>query len=446
MILKVFLFSKIYGAYQQYTADHYSATYLKQVFDNCSASDQIVIHRNGNLIYYAYAHKSSKSELCGICVVCGEICLNLQWLYEYFQSVLEASASKGVLFRYDEHGQIRRNVDKFSSEAAEVDNLFREIRENLNNRQSYWEDLPPEDFSIPLESKISFAFNEDSKDNITDAIRHYHNVVVTMDNTYPSSFASTVIRLNSENNQLQKDKDGLENKIRFLSKQKKQYRWVAILSIAVIASLVGLYFLNDNLSGIISNKDNVISKLESTVAYKKSQIELLHDTLSNKINEIKQKDAQIKNLNSNLDSVKDSLQKSESKLSELKGKFPINITDIEIGNTYSDGTIETDYGSSIYSSQSMYLKPKITYTGINPGRSIDLKIKWYMPDGSLSTGDSSPSGYSQQRSLYVNAGSNNIETLKGWGNSTKGNWEKGTYRIEIWYDNVCLKSQTFRIY
>ena len=94
----------------------------------------------------------------------------------------------------------------------------------------------------------------------------------------------------------------------------------------------------------------------------------------------------------------------------------------------------------------MYLKPKITYTGINPGRSIDLKIKWYMPDGSLSTGDSSPSGYSQQRSLYVNAGSNNIETLKGWGNSTKGNWEKGTYRIEIWYDNVCLKSQTFRIY
>ena len=93
----------------------------------------------------------------------------------------------------------------------------------------------------------------------------------------------------------------------------------------------------------------------------------------------------------------------------------------------------------------MYLKPKISYTGINPGRSINLKVKWYKPNESLSTGDSSPSVFSQQSSLYVYSGSN-TETLTGWGNKNKGHWAKGTYRIEIWYENVCLKAKTFTIY
>ncbi len=445
MILKNYLFSQVSGVYHQYITD-YSETFLKQFCGNCFAPDQIAIHRDGNLIYYAYAHKNSESELYGICIVCGEICLNLQWLYEYFQKALEASACKGVLFCYDEQGQIRKNVDKFSSEVAEVDNLFREIREYINKRQSYWEVLPPEDFSIPLDSKISFAFNEDEKGKITDAIRHYHNVIVTMDSTSPSSFAKTVERLNSENSQLQEEKDRLENEIESLSKQKKQYKWVTFLSIAVIASLVGLYFLNDNLSGIISDKDNIISRLESTVTNNESHIKLLQDTLSNERYTIKQKNAQIYDLNLNLASYKDSLQNSELQFASLKSTFPINITNIEIGNTYYDGSVETNYGSTIYSSYTMYLTPKITYTGINTGRSINLKIKWYRPNGTLSTGDSSPSGYSQQKSIYVYSGSNNTEILQGWGNKTKGHWGKGSYKIEIWYENVCLKAKTFTIY
>lgn len=428
MILKNYLFSQVSGIYQQYTTD-YSETFLKQFCNNCLASDQIAIHRDGNLIYYAYAHKNSDSELYGICIVCGEICLNLQWLYEFLQKALEASAKKGVLFRYDAQGQIRKNVDKFSSEVAEVDNLFREIKEYTNIRQSYWEALPSKDFSVPLDSKISFAFKEDEKAKITDAIRHYHNVIVTMDYTSPSSFAKTVERLNSENSQLQAEKLKLENEIESLSKQKKQYKLVTFLSVAFIASLIGLYFLNDNLSGVISLQDNRIHSQDSTITAKDSLIKLLQNTLS---------------------TYKESLQNSELKLDSLKSLFPINITNIEIGNIYYDGSVETDYGSTIYSKNTMFLQPKITYTGINTGRSIDLKIKWYgyQPDRSLRlrTGDSSPYGYSLEQSIYVFGGSNNTSVLPGWGKETKGNWGKGDYRIEIWYAGVCLKAKNFTIY
>ena len=93
----------------------------------------------------------------------------------------------------------------------------------------------------------------------------------------------------------------------------------------------------------------------------------------------------------------------------------------------------------------MYLRPRIKYTGINSGRTITLKVKWYTPDGRLSTGNSSSNGFSQSESLYVYSGSNTT-TLNGWGNDTKGNWGKGTYRIEIWYEDVCLRAENFTIY
>lgn len=261
MILRNYLFSQVSGDYQQYMSDH-SELFLKQLCRNCNAPNQIAIHRDGNLIYYAYAHKKDESEILGICIVCGEVCLNLQWLYEYFQKVLEASANKGVLFCYDEQGQIRKNVDKFSSEVAEVDDLSREIREYIDKYQSYWESLPPEDFSIPIDSKISFAFNEDEKEKITDAIRHYHNVVVTMDNTAPSSFARTVERLHSERILLQEEKTTLENEIESLLKQKKQYRKVVSLGIFTVLLVVAAFFLYQALNGTQEKLSNTEAELE----------------------------------------------------------------------------------------------------------------------------------------------------------------------------------------
>ena len=83
---------------------------------------------------------------------------------------------------------------------------------------------------------------------------------------------------------------------------------------------------------------------------------------------------------------------------------------------------------STYRSSQYYQKYLADY--LTSMRSINLKIRWYRPNGTMSSGDSSPSGFSQQKSLYVYSGSN-TETLQGWGNKTKGHWGKGTYRIEF---------------
>lgn len=429
MVLKIYLFSQVSGNYQQYTADH-SETFLKQFCKNCFASNQIAIHRDGNLMYYAYAYRKTESEIYGVCIVCGEICLNLQWLYEYFQKVLENSAYKGVLFCFDEHGRIRKHVERFSSEAAEVDSLFGEIREHINKRQSYWEVLPPEDFSIPIESKISLAFDEDAKGKITDAIRHYHNVIVTMGNTAPSSFARTVERLNSEKAQLQKEKETLKNNIESLSKQKKQYRWVIMLSMLVVAGLIAILFFNRNVNELrseLTKREYSVDSLKNVVTYRDSVI----DTQKQELNVTK----------NTLRVVRKDLKQTQSVLDDFALYMPLSVSDMEIKNE------NESYGERIYSGRTTYIYPKLTIYSLIEG-SVDLYTKFYTPNGlsASSKASISPAGYSYKNNVSLYKNQSTTVYLSGWGGEDKGHWGKGFYRIEVWYNNVCIKAKTFQIY
>lgn len=129
---------------------------------------------------------------------------------------------------------------------------------------------------------------------------------------------------------------------------------------------------------------------------------------------------------------------------ELGETFPIVIKSVEMANVDNNSNIETDYSETIYSRNTMFLKPRIKYYGVVNGEKT-LKVKLYRPNGRLDTGDSSPSGYSYSDNVYIQRGTNSLN-LKGWGNKNRGYWGKGKYRIEIWYENSCLKSETFTIY
>lgn len=138
------------------------------------------------------------------------------------------------------------------------------------------------------------------------------------------------------------------------------------------------------------------------------------------------------------------LLETNSIISNIAETYPLIITDIKIGNVYEDGDIQTDYGKRIYDYNTMYLQPKISYIGLISGTK-ELKVKWYTPSGYLRRGNSSPYGFSQSYDEYISKGNNTLTPI-GWGNENKGNWRSGTYRIEIWYENTCLKSKTFTIY
>lgn len=78
-----------------------------------------------------------------------------------------------------------------------------------------------------------------------------------------------------------------------------------------------------------------------------------------------------------------------------------NITTLKRGGN-------TNSGNTIYSGRTMYLKPQNYYKGF-AADNYELKIKWFRPNGSMSTGASSPYGYSQSDCHSLSDGSNSIE-------------------------------------
>lgn len=198
--------------------------------------------------------------------------------------------------------------------------------------------------------------------------------------------------------------------------------WFFIIVFAIAAVILGMLYIeaDENYSRASRERYEYKEKYEEATTSMRSQISSLEQERDN----------------------------AKSELSSLKSRvsntYPLIINDIEIANVTYDGDIQTSYGNTLYGSSTMYLRPRIKYIGLTSGDKT-LKVKWYNSDGTIRRGTSSPSGFSQSESVYIYNGDNTC-TLSGWGNSTKGHWRSGTYRIEIWYGNSCLKSKTFTIY
>lgn len=126
--------------------------------------------------------------------------------------------------------------------------------------------------------------------------------------------------------------------------------------------------------------------------------------------------------------------------------YPMIITKIEIGNIDDDGETYDDFGEKIYGSNTMYLTPKIVYYGLKSHTSIWLKVKLFDSDGVMRTGKTSPEGYTYEDEISIYDFGRDSCILTGWGSKNKGHWKAGSYRIEIWYSDVCLKSFKFTIY
>lgn len=356
MILKSYIFCNGSNGYKQYPNDH-SEKFLKRFCAESKSSHQIAVYREGNLMYYAYSYRKSERELYGLCVVCGELCVKLQSLYEYFQNVLNEAAQKGVLFRYDESGNIKLTSTDFIIEKGETEELFRNIKAGLDIR-SFWEALPSEDYSIPLDARIVFAFSENEQSKIIDATRHYHNVYITLENPIPTSYAMTVKRLNSEKEQLKQELESLQEEIQKLSQQKKQFRTVIILvSLLLIGSIITAI--------VISNKNTDINN-------KQAEIESLYKTKQSLENNIIQLNSDIEDLNYRNSELQESYQYEHSRYEEAQSNYESIKTTISNRQPFFISNTSFDFRTGYFD---------MSYYGLVEGE-YSIRINVYTESGS----------------------------------------------------------------
>jgi hypothetical protein len=129
---------------------------------------------------------------------------------------------------------------------------------------------------------------------------------------------------------------------------------------------------------------------------------------------------------------------------ELGSLVRINVTRIKVGN-WGNGSWLTRPGEALYAAQMRYFNPVITYNAVLDGE-ITFYIKIIQPDGTLHRNPSvSPVGYSFSTTARINRGSNQTLDLSGWGNSSSSSYWAGTWTVEVWFNNGCLRSEKVTI-
>lgn len=148
---------------------------------------------------------------------------------------------------------------------------------------------------------------------------------------------------------------------------------------------------------------------------------------------------------SDIDKCKDNLTKKYNELNgspDDKSTTPFEISAVFVANVTQSGDIISDYGKSIYSNSTQYIKPRI-YIDTKKEGEFEIFVKFFSPDG-LSSSSSSPDGYSYKQTVTLSKNTP-YYTISGWGSSTSGHWKAGEYRMEFYYKGKLIFTKKFNI-
>jgi len=446
----VYLFGNFSSGYTQYPDEDFSASIFQTFYQKSKATTQIAIHRDGHLVYYCYIRKLEQNQYIGLCVLLNDAMItNFSNLFELYENLISYLAEKGYFIRYNEHGNLVSNTEYLFKKIDEIEIVTESLRKGFDNLANNATDLPPENFSVEKDSTKEFTVEDDAYEILRSShINGFTYIYKSkgFDTAQMTSFKGVLAKVSKENVLLKKENKDIKEENKKIKRQKKQFLYVIILFIILISCGIGILSLNNNLrftQNRLDEANDIISVKDLLIKEKNSLITCKNDT-------IKSFSSNILKLQSSLVDEQSKRENAEQDLKNLKGSvsssLPILITSIDVGNIDKNNKIVNDYGSSIYSYNTMYLSPRIKYTGIRSGESITLYVKLYNASGALSTGNSSPLGYSFFRTITISSGEDNTVCLNGWGSGSKGHWAKGTYRFEFWYGDMCLKAKTFTIY
>lgn len=494
MNAEVYLFGDLGNGYTQYVDDD-SRKLFKRIASKATANTQLVIHREDTLVYYTYIRRLKNAEssnigYIGICyTVNNRLIQDIDGLFDIFEGTITTIVSRGVILEFTDEGNIVPSAGKLYNAKSEFAHAVAYLKNEIDVFMQGKNDiLPPLNYAINNNEITSFLF-ENSRDNILNALSTYHTIFIYKDSDYDDeelkSYADKLRRLSKLIKELKKAIIEKDNQIYDLRKAKSKFTWVISLLVLIFIGAIIFYIHNDkqnltihhqeykieDLNDSISNLTDSISLLDAELDWAidtlikaenaKEQIEVeLKDSIVT-LQRIRREEKQmerslrdstnvIKKLRSDVKSYEKTIESQKKQINTNVNVWdlPLVITDLQVANVDYHGKIINDYGNSIASENSMYLKPKIKYFGISSGKKITLLYKFYHPNGSLITGKyddmQSPKDGSFNFTLNTAAGSNQF-TLLGWGGD-KGHYRKGDYRIEIWYNNLCLYKKTLTIY
>lgn len=240
MNVSIYTFGEFTSGYTQYPSD-YTTDIFKEFYKKSKAQTQLCIHRDGDIMYYAYIRKLGYNRYIGICAVINGLMLNdVPSVFNLFEQMTAGMISRGELIMFDTQGNITTNVTQLYLERETIERLQQILRTQLDKQPT--KPLPPVTFSVAKDSVKGFFVDNDSQE-IIEASSKYGYTYVYKDKGFntiqTNSYKGVITKLNKEKTELQTRCDDLSKKLTAEKIKQRNMKWVGLLgAIAIIFGII----------------------------------------------------------------------------------------------------------------------------------------------------------------------------------------------------------------
>lgn len=240
MNISIYIYGEFTSGYSQYPSD-YTTDLFKKFHDHSKARTQLCIHRDGDIIYYAYIRNLHGQQYLGLCAVINGLMLsNIKMVFNLFEQIVAGMISRGDLVMFDTQGNITSNVTQLYLNREVIEDIQVALRSQFDKLPT--KALPPLNFSVSKDSVKDFVIDADEKE-ILEASTKYGFTYIYKNKGYDTpqtkSYKGVITRLKNENAELLARCDNLTKKLSTEQKKQRNMKWVCVLGfIAVLFGII----------------------------------------------------------------------------------------------------------------------------------------------------------------------------------------------------------------
>lgn len=331
----VYFFGTLPGGFSSYPEDHTKA-FFEEFLKRSKRILQVVVHREGNLLHYGYVRKFAGDHYFGLCLCSDRIIKDVTYLFDSFDEIFASMVHQGIILKVNSDGNIEWAINKYIEEEVAIKEYSKQLVDYLAVDDNNTLELPPVDYSIAIDSCLDASL-DNSHEEINEAIGRYPNVYIARlksDIERLTSFDNVIKDKNKTIYKLQGELALLKNENQRIIRQKKQYRFVAALSVILIGCGVGLLSLNGSLNSTRSELNQAyltIGEREDSIESNKKQISRLNSNVNILRSDLDSERAQRKDVEEEFSSYKEM----------LAGVQPFIVTNTSF--SFSSGYLNFDY-------------------------------------------------------------------------------------------------------
>jgi hypothetical protein len=239
MNLSVYIFGEFEGGYNQYPTD-YTNDYFKEFYRRAKAPTQIAIHREGDVMYYAYIRKLEDDKYLGICaVVNGLLFKHIDKMFSVFENLFTGLVERGDLVEFNEKGSITTRVKRLYMNTEQISLLAEAIRISFEKMETV--KLPPINYGRSKDSVKNFTLKDDLNE-ISRATSDYAYTYVYKQEGYNTetlnSYSKILGRVIEEKEALERRCVDLSSQLRKAKNEQRNMKWVSLLGFVALVLFV----------------------------------------------------------------------------------------------------------------------------------------------------------------------------------------------------------------